>query len=62
MYNSAHDMVLCHAHTAIPLDRVQCVHVPAVLVHGAHAVRRPVPEEPVQGVNLLLKAFVLAPL
>ena len=57
-------MVLCHAHiaVAIPLDGVQCVHVPAVLVHGAHAVRRPVPEEPVQGVHLLLKAFVLAPL
>ena len=63
-------MVLCHAHiavccmlyVAIPLDGVQCIHVPAVLVHGAHAVRRPVPEEPVQGVHLLLKAFVLAPL
>ena len=47
---------------SIPLEGVECVHIPAVLVHGSHAVRRPVPEEPVQGVDLLLKALVLTPL
>ena len=47
---------------SIPLEGVECVHVPAVLIHGSHAVCRPVPEEPVQCVDLLLKALVLTPL
>ena len=35
-----------------PLNRVECVHVPAVLVHVAHAVSSAVHEELVQDVDL----------
>ena len=46
----------------LPLHGVESVHVPAVLVDGAHAVGRPVAEDPVQDVDLGLEAPVLTPL
>ena len=36
----------------LPIQGVECVDVPAVLVEAAHAVRSPVAEEPVQDCHL----------